>query len=226
MITIDPDLGCQLGHSLPPQVAGRVSGEVELRLSKVVLVDDLQSTTNINSSSSSDVSNFLKKSHTVDIRCRWWGDPGAGSLFTPRVFRSDADEGLLPVTPANRIVFPLHSRWDRMRSYFSDAQMDGVLFDVIDPATHLVTGCAHFDTSILDVDIDASTTSTSRGGGAAAVVPLSLSRSVPIRLPPSDVEQGGEIVGHLHLKVIVRTGRLSIVKEILEGAVRKNHHEY
>ena len=221
---IDPNLGCQLGHSLPPLVAGRVSGEVELRVSKIVLIQEnirvLISTTNEDPSSNLTQNkpisppiptSFLNQAHTVDIRCRWWGDPGSGSLFTPRVFRTDSDEGLLPVTPANRIVFPLHSRWERMRQYFADAEQDGVIFDIIDPNTHLVTGCAQFDTSVLDVQVAPA--------ALKGDVPLSLSRAIPIRLPPSETDNGGTIVGHLHLKVLVRTGALSIVKRILEDNV-------
>ena len=132
----------------------------------------------------------------------------------------------MPVTPGIRIVFPMHSRWDRMQSYFADAGAEGVVFDVIDPGSHLIVGRACFDTSALIADASAQ-----RQMDAA---PLTLTRTVPIfpcdtaaekgagegETNPADVPQEAEdnspALGHLHLKVMVRLGALSVVKRVLQ----------
>ena len=230
---VDPHIGCQLGPSLPPRVKGRVSGEVELRVCKAVCVAPDNSHVAPSPGplpSSSTTSNAkslmsLLEGGILAVRCGWWGDPSAGSLFTPRVFRSEEDEGLLPVTPGNRIVFPMHSRWDKMQAYFVDAGSEGVVFDIIDPNTHLITGRACFDTSALALSDGALDL-----GKGAMKAPFTLSRVIPI-YPYEVSEEGSDplegeagvktsdtkcAVGYLHLKVMVRLGSLSVVRRVLE----------
>ncbi len=136
--------------SLPPMVEGPVEGEVEVCIPLLHMAK----------SSPSPVESIRKRSagrqqpaqrfqSSYTARLLWWGEVGTGTIFHPKLVTSSKQMEFLKkrfedsekflAKKKNKIIFPVRSKKDSIRSYFTD--MGKLAVDVQDTKGSVVGSC-------------------------------------------------------------------------------------
>ena len=174
------------------------------------------------------------------VRSIWWGEVGHGSLFKPDLIRIDppisslkeVTTPLVPpqaapqvtrITSANRVLYPLRSKWQSIRSYCKDANEQGVRFDIIDEKTLKIVATGNLNLNTLDRVCDENNI-------------LAVRSSIKLydsdchthdnnsnnKNSGSDTDVGNEkIIGSLDVTLVVRLGQHSLFEKALTAVEKK-----
>ena len=102
---------------LPPQVEGIFNGEVEVCVPCIIWGNTTTSSKAVKVTSSCASIRILKNTPFLQVRLKWWGESGHGTLFRPHL---DSTEKAAKTNAGNTVLFPVMCNLDHLLRYMAD----------------------------------------------------------------------------------------------------------